>query len=405
MDFEKEKLEESLANLLSNAIKYTPEGGDVIVALREINTGNVHEHKVEISVRDTGIGISEDRLEKIFIRFYRAEDNRFPRQEGTGIGLTIVSEYIKLMGGSIKVLSSPGLGSDFIITLPVTNNAETGVFATGPGRAVEKEPDWHPENGTIGTVSGKPQLLIIEDNAELREYLIRLLEDEYHVLTAAYGIQGREEATKHIPDIILCDVMMPGKDGYQVCRELKNDFLTSHIPIVFLTARADTSSKITGLKQGADAWLTKPFNRKELMICLHNLLVQREILRLKYSSINYGKKTGEKEQGLDEKFMERITGKLEENYQNDRYGIQQLHTDLGISRVQLHRKLTALTGQSASTFIRNFRLQKAKTLLLKSDRHVSEIAYEVGFRDANYFSRSFIQEFGLNATRLRELFI
>lgn len=405
MDFEKEKLEESLANLLSNAIKYTPEGGEVFVALCEMSTGKVHERKVEISVRDTGIGIPEDRLEKIFIRFYRVEDNRFPRQEGTGIGLTIVSEYVKLMGGSIKVSSSPGLGSEFTITLPVANNAEIGEKVTVSGRAVEKESDRHTENGTIGTVSIKPRLLIVEDNTELREYLIRLLENEYHVLTAAYGILGREEAIKHIPDIILCDVMMPGKDGFQVCRELKNDFITSHIPIVFLTARADTTSKITGLKQGADAWLTKPFNRKELMICLQNLLVQREILRLKYSVGVYGKKDGDEEHGLDGKFMERVTGKLEENYQNDRYGIHQLQADLGISRVQLHRKLTALTGQSASNFIRNFRLQKAKKLLLESDRKISEIAYEVGFRDSNYFSRSFIQEFGLNATRLRELFL
>ena len=193
-----------------------------------------------------------------------------------------------------------------------------------------------------------PRLLIIEDNTELREYLIRLLGNEYQVLTAENGIRGIEEATEHIPDIILSDVMMPGKDGYQVCRELKNDFRTSHIPIVFLTARADTGSKITGMKQGADAWLTKPFNRKELMICLHNLLVQREMLRLKYSSSIYEKKSGEKEQGLNEKFLERVMSHLEENYQNDRYGIHHLHADLGISRVQLHRKLTALTGQSTS---------------------------------------------------------
>lgn len=405
MDFEKEKLEESLANLLSNAIKYTPEGGDVIVALREMNTGKAREHKVEISVRDTGIGIPEDRLEKIFIRFYRVEDNRFSRQEGTGIGLTIVSEYIKLMGGSIKVSSSPGLGSEFIITIPVTNNAEIEEFVTGHSKGMEKEEGKNPEPETISTVTGRPRLLIIEDNTELREYLIRLLGNDYQVLTAENGIRGKEKAMEHIPDIILCDVMMPGKDGYQVCRELKNDFITSHIPIVFLTARADTSSKITGLKQGADAWLTKPFNRKELMICLQNLLVQREILRLKYSSIFYAKKADEKDQGLDEKFMERLTVFLEENYQNDRYGIEQLHTDLGISRVQLHRKLTALTGQSTSEFIRNFRLQKAKKLLIESDRHVSDIAYEVGFRDANYFSRSFLREFGLNATRLRETFM
>ena len=405
IDVDPEKLEESVSNLLSNAIKYTPEGGDVFVTLRHHSTSKDSERKVEISVRDTGIGIPEDKQEKIFIRFYRIEESRFPYQEGTGIGLTLVSEYIKLMRGSVKVKSRPGEGSEFIITLPVTNKAEVEEFATGHARGMEKGEDRNTESGIIGTISGRPRLLIIEDNIELREYLIRLLGNEYQVLTAENGIRGIEEATEHVPDIIVSDVMMPGKDGYQVCRELKNDFRTSHIPIVFLTARADTGSKITGLKQGADAWFTKPFNRKELMICLNNLLVQREMLRLKYSSGTFGKKSGETEQGLDEKFLERVLNHLEENYQNDRYGIQQLHADLGISRVQLHRKLTALTGQSASIFIRNFRLQKAKKLLLESNRYVSDIAYEVGFRDANYFSRSFVQEFGLNATRLRELFI
>lgn len=403
MDFEKEKLEESLANLLSNAIKYTQEGGDVFVTLRQPDKGKTIEQQIEISVRDTGIGIPEDKLDKIFIRFYRIEDNRFPYQEGTGIGLTLVSEYVKLMGGLVKVKSIPGKGSEFTITLPITNKAEIEEFDTGHDREMEK--GRNPESGPVSTVTGKPRILIIEDNSELREYLIRLLGNEYQVFTAENGIRGIEEATENIPDIILSDVMMPGKDGYQVCREIKNDILTSHIPVVFLTARADTSSRISGMEQGADAWLTKPFNKKELMVCLNNLLVQREILRLKYSSDIFEKKAGEKDHGLNEKFLERVMDHLEENYQNDRYGIQQLYTDLGISRVQLHRKLTALTGQSATEFIRNFRLQKAKELLLESDRHVSEIAYEVGFRDANYFSKSFIQEFGLNATRLRELFI
>lgn len=405
MDFEKEKLEESLSNLLSNAIKYTPEGGDVYITLREINPGKTNIHQVEISVRDTGIGIPEDKLDKIFIRFYRIEDNRFPYKEGTGIGLTLVSEYMKLMKGSVKVISSPGKGSEFFITLPVTNNAEIEESVTGHGKAVQTEEVRNLEYVTSSTISDHPRLLIIEDNPELREYLIRLLGNEYQVLTAENGIRGIKEATEHIPDIILSDVMMPGKDGYQVCRELKNDFRTSHIPIVFLTARADTSSKITGMKQGADAWLAKPFNKKELMICLHNLLVQREMLRLKYSSSIYEKKTGEKEQGLNNKFIERVMIHLEKNYQNDRYGIHNLHTDLGISRVQLHRKLIALTGQSTSNFIRNFRLHKAKKLLLESNKHVSDIAYEVGFSDANYFTRSFIQEYGVNASKMRELFI
>jgi len=403
MDIETEKLEESLANLLSNAIKYTPEGGEVFVSIRLLNEGNSKEKLVEIGVRDTGIGIPEDELDKIFIRFYRVEDSRFPYNEGTGIGLTLVSEYLKLMKGSVKVKSSPGKGSEFVITLPVTHNAEIEEIVFGNVSTLHKE-----ETSNLKYVSGDgifnhPRLLVIEDNPELREYLIRLLENDYHVLTAENGIRGIELATEHIPDIVLSDVMMPGKDGFQVCRELKNDFRTSHIPIVLLTARADTESRITGLERGADAYLTKPFNKRELQICLHNILIQRETLRLKFHQV-FEKKPDGQELGLNAKFLEKVIGVLEKNYKNDRYGIHHLYSDLGISRVQLHRKLTALTGQSASNFIRNFRLQKAKKLLLETNKHVSDIAFEVGFSDASYFSKSFIQEYGMASTEMRKFF-
>lgn len=403
MDIETEKLEESLSNLLSNAIKYTPEGGNVFVSLNLINHSNSKEKQVEISVRDTGIGIPEDELEKIFIRFYRVENNRFTYSEGTGIGLTLVSEYMKLMKGSVKVKSSPGKGSEFVIKLPVTHNAEIEEIVFGKVSTLQKE-----EVSNLKYVSGNgifnhPRLLVIEDNPELREYLIRLLENDYQVLTAENGIRGIELATEHIPDIVLSDVMMPGKDGFQVCKELKNDFRTSHIPIVLLTARADAESRIAGLEMGADAYLTKPFNKRELQICLHNILVQRETLRLKFNQV-FEKRPDEQELGLNAKFLEKVIGILEKNYKNDRYGIHHLYSDLGISRVQLHRKLTALTGQSASNFIRNFRLQKAKTLLLETNKHVSDIAFEVGFSDASYFSKSFIQEYGMASTEMRKFF-
>jgi len=401
MDIEAEKLEESISNLISNAIKYTNEGGNVFINLRKLHSGKTSEQQVEISVSDTGIGIPEDQLDKIFIRFYRVEDKRFPYREGTGIGLTLVNEYIKLMKGTIRVNSIPGKGSEFVITLPVTNNAKIEEFISYNIKFQQKE------DLNIGTIVGKShchRLLIIEDNRELREYLNRLLENKYHVLAAENGIRGIELAFAYIPDIILSDVMMPGKDGYQVCKELKNDFRTNHIPVVLLTARADTDSRITGIEHGADAYLTKPFNKKELMLCLHNLLVQRENMRLKFSSIYSDKKVDENNTGLNEKFLEMVISHLEKNYRNDRYGIHNLYSDMEISRGQLHRKLTALTGHSASNFIRNFRLQKAKKLLMETNENVSDIAFEVGFGDANYFSKAFIHEFGITATELRKSF-
>ena len=402
MDIENEKLEESISNLLSNAIIYTPEGGDVFVSVRKINPEKTSDQQVEISVRDTGIGISRDHLDKIFIRFYRVEDQRFSYHEGTGIGLTLVNEYIKLMKGTIRVKSSPGKGSEFVITLPITNKAEIDDVLPFKGTCQEKEePNNFPASSNTGA-GNRPRILIIEDNQELRNYLFRLLGNQYQVLTAVNGTEGADLASEYIPDIVLSDVMMPGKDGFQVCRELKNDIRTSHIPVVLLTARADIESRITGMEQGADAYLTKPFNKKELVICLHNLLIQRETLRLKFSSMLINKKVDGNETGLNGKFLDQVMKLLENNYENDQYGIHQLYSDMLISRVQLHQKLTALTGQSASKFIRNFRLQKARELLLNTHQNISDIAFKVGIADANYFSKAFLHEYGITPSKARE---
>jgi YesN/AraC family two-component response regulator len=244
--------------------------------------------------------------------------------------------------------------------------------------------------------------LIIEDNQEMIEYLSALLQSEYQIITARNGTEGAELAKIHIPDIILSDVMMPGKDGYEVCRELKKDIRTDHVPIILLTARADSDSRLTGLECGADGYLTKPFDKKELLVSLHSLFVQREKLRLKYQSSLYEKIPEKVAGGTSTKFLNRVIKILEENYRDEKFRIEGLYLQLGISRVQLHRKLTALTGQSTSNFIRGFRLNKARKLLVETDRNVSEVAYEVGFADPNYFSRVFTQEHGITPTELRK---
>lgn len=400
MDIETEKLEESLSNLLSNAIKYTPEGGAVYVLVRlPIQSGM--KNQVEISVRDTGIGIPEDQLDKIFIRFYRVEDKRYPFQEGSGIGLTLVHEYLKLMNGSVRVISNPGQGSEFVMVLPVTKNAAIDNEITVKGNGQYRETFHIPNLSTTDNCSTIPHLLIIEDNKELVDYLFGLLKSDYQILRAENGLQGIALAIEHIPDLILSDVMMPGKDGYQVCKELKGDFRTNHIPIVLLTSRADIDSRILGLEVGADAYLTKPFDKKELMICLHNLFVQREQLRLKYQPNLYSVLPAHVG-GLNEEFLNRAIKILELNYRDETFRIEDLYLKLGVSRVQLHRKLTALTGQSTSGFIRNFRLRKACKLLHETDNNVSEIAYAVGFADPNYFTRAFTLEYGISPTEFRK---
>ncbi|MFZ5431578.1 MAG: response regulator [Bacteroidota bacterium] len=401
MDIEREMLGESLSNLLSNAIQTTPEGGDIFVTIRRPGGSKKSVQPVEISVKVTGPEISESELDKIFIRFYRVENDRIPNLAGIGIGLALVKEYFRLMKGTIEVKSSSGVGSEFVITLPVTQHAGLEELVSSVHKLTEKVESCISKPEISGSIPNHPLLLVIEDNPELREYLHGLLRNEYQVLTAEDGVRGTEMAREHLPEIILSDVMMPGKDGFQVCRELKNDFLTSHIPIVLLTARSDTGSRITGMEQGADAYLTKPFNKRELLMCLQNILVQRETLRLKFCKA-FEKEIDEQEHGLNGRFLNSVIGHLERNYQNDWYGIHQLYADLNISRAQLHRKLTALTGQPASCFIRNFRLHKAKRLLLETDKPVSDIAFEVGFSDANYFSKAFVQEFGVASSEWRK---
>lgn len=390
MDFDPEKLEGITNNLLSNALKYTPPGGDVYL---QLSLSNEIPASFVIKVKDTGIGIPADQLDAIFERFYRIEEDQQHYEEGSGIGLTLVREYVKLMQGSIQVSSGYGTGSEFTVTLPVTRQAtlQEGIISHGMPDTILL-PDSVP--GQLPTSDRElPILLIVEDNPELVHYLQIILGSKFRLLVALNGKEGVEQALEKMPDLILSDVMMPVMDGYELCHVLKNDFRTCHIPIVLLTARTDTSSRIKGLEEGADAYLGKPFNKRELLICLGNLFTQREKLRIKYSN---GMLDSEQETtpGLDTLFIQKARAILENHYKEEYFGIEVLQQELGISRVQLHRKLIALTGQSASHFIRNFRLNKAKNLLRTTTKSVSEVAYETGFNDANYFSRIFAQEVG-----------
>lgn len=406
MDFDPEKVEGIIGNLLSNGLKYTPSGGDVYLGFHLFSDA---PERLVIRVRDTGVGIPPEKMSYIFDRFYRIEDDTRQATGGSGIGLTLVREYVKLIGGEITVSSKPGEGSEFTVILPVTRQApvqmplahpaETGQANRFPGddRAAVAS-DVARADGT--GPDSLPCLLVIEDNPDMCEFLQLVLGRKYRILSARNGDEGVRMAVDHVPDLILSDVMMPGMDGFQVCRTLKKDFRTSHIPIVLLTARADSSSRVTGLEAGADAYLAKPFNRRELFACLQNLFTQREKLRIKYASI--GQLNIEyPSAGPDERFMAQVQNVLEANYADESFGIENLLKSLGISRVQLHRKLTALTGEPASHYIRKFRLKKARHLLCTTSKSVAEVAYATGFSDPNYFSRVFTQAFDMTPTELR----
>ncbi len=396
MDFDPEKMEEIVGNLLTNALKFTTAQGDVYLSIREDT-----DKKAIIRVRDTGTGIPGEHLSAIFERFYRAGNDLSSNEEGTGIGLALVREYTRLMGGDVTVKSEPGEGAEFTVILPVSRIAP--VKEDFP-ELFPAASEWNM-SGQIPSFSTEalgqlPHLLIIEDNSDVIQYLIQVLQKTFRLDIAIDGNEGINKALGTIPDIILSDIMMPGIDGFELCRTLKQDFRTSHIPIVFLTARADQESRIEGLEYGADAYLVKPFNKRELLICLSNLFINREKLRLRYHTLI--DEPLKPVTNPDERFIQKINSLLENNFSNDRFGIKALCTSMEISRVQLHRKLIAITGQPASHYIRSFRLAKARKQLTGTSKTVAEIAYETGFSDPNYFSRVFSLEYGQTPTEIRK---
>lgn len=388
MDYDEEKLLRIISNLLSNAIKFTPEGGDVYL---QISNGE----GLRIRVMDNGIGIPPEKLPHIFDRFYQADDSSIRPGEGTGIGLALTRELVKLMKGTVEVQSEVDRGTTFVVTLPIQRQAPL----------VEDHPVMlHPAPASVGTSAPAPApvdkdlpaLLIIEDNPDVVEYLRSFLSMEYRVAVATDGQQGIEAAVDLIPDLIISDVMMPVKDGYEVCEFLKNDERTSHIPIVLLTARADKDSRIAGLKRGADAYLAKPFNQEELLVRLRKLMELRDRLQQRYAALQPGPPSTDIGIQQEDAFIVKLRSAVMERLDDENFGIPELCKAAGMSRSQLHLKIKALTGRSTSHFMRGIRLQQAKELLSTAELNVTEVAYEVGFKDPNYFSRCFSEEFGLS---------
>jgi DNA-binding response OmpR family regulator/nitrogen-specific signal transduction histidine kinase len=409
IDFDFDIIEEIIGNLLSNAIKFTPEGGNVYLQVDLALAGNLENSEaLRIRVRDEGIGISPDRLPNIFERFYQVDDKNTRKAEGSGIGLALVKEFLNIIKGNIEVKSKPEHGTEFILEIPVSRTAPLqagphGDFDTkNLSRAEEVTSILQSEKEVIKNLSDEfPIILIVEDNGDVVEYLCSILSAEYHLIIAKNGNEGIEIALETVPDIIISDIMMPEKDGFEVCRFLKDDFRTNHIPIILLTAKADMESKIGGLECGADAYIVKPFNKKELLVRIDKLIENRHKLNDKYREIIYTNPTASVSRGLNEIFLHKLSDTLEHNYHDEHYNIAKLCLDMGISRAQLHRKLVALTGKSTSDLIRHYRINKAKELLLASDFTISEIAYQIGYKDPNYFSKSFLKENGLTPSRFR----
>lgn len=396
MDIDFEKMEDIVLNLLHNAIKFTPCGGNVIVSLISMETNG---QNILIKVKDTGIGIAEEHLEKIFDRFYQVDQNS---TEGSGIGLTLTKEYVQLLGGDLTIHTKLNEGSIFSVVLPVKNQAQLIPFEELVKNTFSENFDPTLNDDMLKRTQNEdddksPLILVVEDNKELAYFLSSVLSSFFRVETAFDGQEGLQKALENIPDLIISDVMMPVMDGFELCDQLKNDFKTNHIPIILLTAKVDADSRLTGLKKGADDYLPKPFNTDELLVRIKNLIDIRERLKQKYSQVQPEEINAiETYSGLDKLFMDELNQMLNQHYTDEDFGIEEACSGMKVSRVQLHRKLIALTGLSASHFISKFRVDKATKLLVTTRMTVSEVAFEVGFHDSNYFSRIFSKIYGVS---------
>lgn len=385
MDFDREKLLRIVTNLVSNAVKFT-ESGEVKVVAKEQERGG--RSFLNLQVHDTGIGIPQSEIDKIFKRFYQVETSSSKVGQGTGIGLNYVHELVQLLEGELEVDSESGRGSVFTVLLPITREA---MELQNMERA-ENLADIAVGDAALQKGEG-PQLLIIEDNPDIVELLMANLSDRFRIQVAENGIDGVEKARNEMPDLILSDVMMPGKDGFEVLDDLKNDTLTSHIPVVMLTAKADVESRLSGLRRGADDYIAKPFNSEELRIRLQNALLSRERFAERYAEGPPVEISEDVELQLEDAFLIRVREVLDAHLEDNTFGVQDFCRELGTSRTQLHNKMKALTGQPISTFIRNLRLDRARDMLSDSSLTVSEVAYKTGFASPSHFTRVFTERF------------
>jgi len=419
MDFDPAMMEKVIFNLIGNGLKFTEEGGTVTVIIQKKSKPG---EPILISVKDTGIGIPEHHLPRIFDRFYQVENTHTKKIKGTGIGLALTKELVDLLGGEIECKSVVGLGSEFTIRLKEIagerNDPERRLglsrnHVPDPLLVSEYEDDTVDNQESIemlmketeeedSNASMEPVILIIEDNHDLRHYLRSCLPEKYVLLESPNGEEGVEMAIAYLPDLIVCDVMMPGMDGFGVCEILKANIRTSHVPIILLTARTDMESKIEGLQYGADDYVTKPFNPRELVSRAENLITGRRKLKEIYKQ-QFIISPGEvKATSMEDEFLMKVRRSVDAHLDDESFSIEELASEVGMSRTQLHRKLRALTDQSASQFVRVYRLDYAKQLLEQHAGTVAEIAYKVGFGSPSYFTKCFTEKYGISPKDIRK---
>ncbi len=384
--YDKDFIQKILSNLISNAFKYTPEGGTVSCEARLEHSRFIFE------IHNTGEGLNEEELSRIFERFYQKDEHA----EGSGLGLALVKELVREHSGEIKAESRPGEWTRFRLVLPV--DARTYV----ENGLLEEEYLSTDDNYPAIEDESSPVLLVVEDHPEMREYVAELFADEFQVITASGGNEGIRLALERVPDIIISDIMMPEADGYEVCRRLKNDFRTSHIPLILLTAKGEPDAKRKGTGCGAVDYIVKPFDESILKDKVRNWMriLEKHRKRYKQETILSAKDLAVND--TDEKFLEILEKILKERLSDPEFGVNDLAGEMHMSRMQLHRKLKALTGLSASEFLRSQRLKAAAQLLRHTDYNVGEIAYVSGFNNPSYFARIFKETYGVTPAEYRK---
>lgn len=402
---DRDKLEHIYFNLMSNALKYTPEAGRITTAL------SYDGKQYVLSVSDTGKGIEEEALPHLFDRFFQARG----AVGGTGIGLSLVKAYVDLHHGDIRVESNEGEGTRFFISLPAAQPGYDPAKDREARPVAERElvdDSYVPEDINAKEAADRitnaedfdadrPLVLIIDDNNGTRAYLRSILKDRYNVSEAADGRQGLEKARREVPKLIVCDVMMPVMDGLEFTRQLKEDIATSHIPVVLLTARSLPEQREKGYETGADSYLTKPFSGQVLLSRIDNLLRSRTLLRSLFSGDKAEAAEEERLCSQDKTFVTRLREIIQQHLADSDFSVERLGEEIGLSRVQLYRKVKVLTGKTPVELLRKARLMKARTMVTTTDRSIAEIAYATGFTSPSYFNKCFKDEFGVSPGGMR----
>jgi signal transduction histidine kinase/ligand-binding sensor domain-containing protein/DNA-binding response OmpR family regulator len=425
--FDVDKLDKIIYNLLSNAFKYTPDNGRIAVSVDFNKDGGMISNQnremqpsgrtFKVTIKDSGIGIPKEAQSRVFDRFYQVKNTL--TTQGTGIGLSLTYELVKLHKGNITIESAPNQGSEFSVILPIWTKEnelphlssiqnETGIKGSTDEHEIFKEDYEESTDSSEHRIRGStkfPLILIIEDNADMRLFIKNEFRDDYNVIEAHNGNIGLDKAFNEMPDAIICDVMMPGIDGYGVCSTIKHDERTSHIPIIMLTAKSSEQHTIEGLESGADDYIAKPFSSAILRVRIKNLIESRILLRKKFVKEPFATLKDISPSKTDEKLFKKAYAIVENNLDNPNFEVTDFAHEIGMSRTQLYRKIHAISGQSVKEFIRIIRLKKAAELLLTQEKNITEIAYTVGFNSLSYFTMSFTEYFGMNPTKYIEKYI